>query len=89
MQSKKLGHGGRIYLLACSSNVGNPEWKSKSPVPFYYNLGFRFRDEDYNRKIEAGLKEAKETGIYPKYVEEASGIMYLPKASIEKILSEM
>lgn len=57
-----------------------PIWKESSPAQFFYKLGFRFMDPESNKRIAECI--AKKIPDLPA----EKGMMYLPKASINKLL---
>lgn len=79
--SKKLGYEGRVWTEACGGSLpsqmailsGNKY--ATSPVPFYYKLGFRFKDENLNKSVKSGLENLK-NGL--EYNGPKDGIMFLP-----------
>ena len=65
---------GRIVTYAA------PIWKESSPAQFFYKLGFRFMDPEANKRIAECI--AKKVPDLPAQ----TGMMYLPKTSINKLL---
>lgn len=57
-----------------------PVWKESSPAQFFYKLGFRFMDKTANEYIEDCIIK-KIPDLPPQ-----TGMMYLPKANIHKLL---
>ena len=57
-----------------------PIWRESSPAQFFYKLGFRFMDPEANKRIAECI--AKKIPDLPAQ----TGMMYLPKASINKLL---
>jgi hypothetical protein len=58
----------------------SPIWKESSPAQFFYKLGFRFMDPEANKRIAECI--AKKMPDLPAQ----TGMMYLPKANISKLL---
>jgi len=79
--SKKLGYDGKVWVEACGGSLpsemarlAGDKYKT-SPVPFYYKLGFRFKDEKLNELARLGLKNLQ-NGL--EYNGPQEGIMFLP-----------
>lgn len=72
------GFEGRIFLKAINSYD-----IEDSPVPFYKKLGFEFVDPKKNQAYQKWLKSGR--GDLPFGLE--SGVMYLPKKNVSKLLN--
>ena len=57
-----------------------PIWKESSPAQFFYKLGFRFMNPEANQRIAECI--IKKVPDLPAQM----GMMYLPKANINKLL---
>ena len=53
-----------------------------SPVGFFYKLGFRFTDKNLNNQMEEWMRSSSNSCISPMI----TGMMYLPKENISKLL---
>jgi len=53
-----------------------------SPVGFFYKLGFRFTDKNMNNQMEDWLRTSPNSCLSPMI----TGMMYLPKENISKLL---
>lgn len=83
VDSKKAGFEGRVALNA--TRLGRSR---RTPVPFYWKLGFRTTDAGINAKIENGMQELATTGKYPDWAPQVQN-MYLPEDAIQKILASV
>lgn len=83
VDSKKAGFEGRVALNA--TRLGRSR---RTPVPFYWKLGFRTTDAGINAEIEKGMQELAKTGKYPDSAPQVQN-MYLPDDAIQKILASV
>ena len=83
VDSKKAGFEGRVALNA--TRLGRSR---RTPIPFYWKLGFRTTDAGINAEIEKGMQELATTGKYPDRAPQVHN-MYLPDDAIQKILASV
>lgn len=85
-QSIKMGFEGRIAVGAENSpslnSYRNNNGQVPTPVPFYFNYGFRPAHESYEADVNHGMECFYKTG---KYIGPKKLAMYLPMDAISKI----